>query len=494
MFKQAENGRSLSKDEYESIVPSLRVDLLNAQFDLAEAAFPVLIIVSGDDRWGTNEVVDLLNEWMDTRYIRTRVFTSPYEPERPRFWPYWREMPANGQIGVFVGAWPLRAISDRLDDRINAKGIKRRIESINGLERTLVDGGTLVLKLWFHQPKDALHDLLRGARKDPKKLWYVDDVDKMIYDQYDEVIEVAESFCEATSTEACPWHVIQSTDDRARNVEVGRLIRDRINARLAVDTEPTEASRAAKQAETSVEIGGALASVDLGGALERDDYRRKLTKWQGRLNQLTRAASERGVATVLAFEGWDAAGKGGVIRRLTTAMAAPDYRVIPIAAPTEEERAHHYLWRFWRHVPPPGVVAIFDRTWYGRVLVERVEGFAAEAEWRRAYNEINDFERQLTDHGLVVRKFWLHIDPDEQLRRFEARKDTPYKKHKITDEDYRNREKWDDYVEAIDEMVARTDTKDAPWQIVAANDKRSARIEVIRTVCKALERRLKKDD
>jgi polyphosphate kinase 2 (PPK2 family) len=195
---------------------------------------------------------------------------------------------------------------------------------------------------------------------------------------------------------------------------------------------------------------------------------------------------------VLLFEGWDAAGKGGVIRRLTAAMAAPDYRIVPIAAPTDEEKAHHYLWRFWRQLPRAGKTVIFDRTWYGRVLVERVEGFASEDAWSRAYAEIEDFEQLLVEHGIVLQKFWLHIDPDEQARRFAAREQTPYKKYKITDEDYRNRERWDDYVDAIDEMVARTSTAAAPWTLVPANDKRAARIQVLEVVGEALESGLKR--
>jgi polyphosphate kinase 2 (PPK2 family) len=197
------------------------------------------------------------------------------------------------------------------------------------------------------------------------------------------------------------------------------------------------------------------------------------------------------VSSVLVFEGWDAAGKGGVIRRITQAMAVRDYRIVPIAAPTEEERVRHYLWRFWRQLPPAGQMLIYDRSWYGRVLVERVEGFAAEPVWRRAFEEINDFEAQLAEHGLVVQKFWLHIDPDEQLRRFKAREQTAYKKYKITEEDYRNRAKWDVYVSAVNEMVARTSTTHAPWHLVAANDKPSARIQVLKAVCSALKARLK---
>jgi polyphosphate kinase 2 (PPK2 family) len=233
-----------------------------------------------------------------------------------------------------------------------------------------------------------------------------------------------------------------------------------------------------------------LNTVDLRAKVDEAKYQDKLEKLQSRLNKLTWRAREKKVSTVAMFEGWDAAGKGGAIRRVTAAMDARLFRVIPVAAPTDEEKAHHYLWRFWRHLPRGGYVTIYDRSWYGRVLVERVEGFAQPHEWGRAYGEINEFERQLSDHGVVVCKFWLHISPQEQLRRFEERAKLAHKKHKITDEDWRNRKKWKDYALAVDEMVARTSTDVAPWTLVAANDKKLARLTVLKTICDALEKAL----
>jgi polyphosphate kinase 2 (PPK2 family) len=233
-----------------------------------------------------------------------------------------------------------------------------------------------------------------------------------------------------------------------------------------------------------------LSTVDLTQTLEYGAYRQQLDTYQARLYRLTSKARKRGLANVWVFEGWDAAGKGGVIRRLTAAMDPENYRVFPIAAPTEEESAHPYLWRFWRRLPRAGIVTIFDRSWYGRVLVERVEGFARPAEWQRAYYEINDFEEQLYEHGILLLKFWLHIDPDEQLQRFQERETTPYKKYKMTEDDYRNRDQWPAYEQAVHEMVAQTSTACAPWHLVASQNKRWARIEVLKTICRALKRRL----
>ena len=202
-----------------------------------------------------------------------------------------------------------------------------------------------------------------------------------------------------------------------------------------------------------------LANVDLSTRLSPESYERKLPRLQGELRELARLAYEHGRPAVLVFEGWDAAGKGGSIRRMTEALDARQFRVVPVAAPTDEERAHHYLWRFWRHVPRDGRITVFDRSWYGRVLVERVEGFAAEAEWRRAYDEINEFELQLVSHGTALVKFWLHLSPEEQLRRFSEREVVPWKQHKLTGEDWRNRERWQDYLAAVNDMLVFTDRR-----------------------------------
>jgi AMP-polyphosphate phosphotransferase len=205
---------------------------------------------------------------------------------------------------------------------------------------------------------------------------------------------------------------------------------------------------------------------------------------------LTRHPKFKYMSVIMVVEGNDAAGKGGCIRRVTGALDARMYQVIPIAAPSEEERAQPYLWRFWRHLPRKGRVTIFDRSWYGRVLVERVEGYCSEADWMRAYSEINDFEAQMVRHHLLVIKFWLTITKDEQLQRFEAREKTGFKRFKITEEDWRNREKWEEYEMAVCDMVDRTSTKLAPWTLVEANNKYFARIKVLKTLCEQIEAKL----
>ncbi len=482
MFESVEVGAKLPKEEYEAAVPQLRVDLLNAQFDLRAADFSVLMLLVGDDRKGCNEVLDLMHEWMDARHMETHVFleSTDAERERPLFWRYWRALPANGRIGIHYGAWVLGAIAGKVLDRFDEAEFEHRINQTRAFEQTLVDEGVLLLKFWLHVPKKELKKRLKKADKDP----YVGPQDFKIYENYDEAIKTAESFLRRTDTAWAPWQMVEGTNRRHRNLLVMRRILDAIRRRLESEAPPVTGSPAF---ESSSE-GGALSKVDLSATVEEDDYKNQLPELQERLSQVALAAYTKGVTSVLAFEGWDAAGKGGTIRRLTGAMPAQFYRVSAIAAPTDEERAHHYLWRFWRWLPRAGRMQIFDRSWYGRVLVERVEGYCTAAEWQRAYEEINAFEEQLVSHGIVLAKFWLHLDPEEQARRFEAREATPYKKYKITDEDYRNREKWGAYVAAVNDMVARTSTDIAPWHLVPANDKRYARLYVLRTVVQQLEK------
>jgi polyphosphate:AMP phosphotransferase len=486
MLEESEGRHKISKKEYHEQEPQLRVDLLNAQYDFRHADFPVLIVFGGDDRPACDEMVDLLHEWMDARYMDTCVFLEPTDEERarPRLWRYWRALPAAGRIGLYLGGWTERAILARVLREIDDDRLEHRLDANKMFERTLADNGALLLKFWFHLPKKEHKKRLKKAKADPSDELKVDVRTWQMYEQYDEGLPVAERALRHTDAAGAPWLVVDAVDREYRNLTVARTILDAITRRLARPGTRTTVLPA------DPTTGTPLDGVDLSSALDREEYRERLKRGQRRLSRLARKARYDGRTSVLVFEGWDAAGKGGCIRRMTRAMAARDYRLVSIAAPTEEEKAHHYLWRFWRRLPPSGQMVMFDRSWYGRVLVERIEGFAREEEWRRAYREINEFEAQLADHGMPVLKFWLHIDPDEQLRRFQAREKTPYKKYKLTDEDYRNREKWGDYVAAVNEMVERTSTKRAPWHLVPANDKRFARVMVLETVCDALEKAL----
>jgi polyphosphate:AMP phosphotransferase len=492
VFETAELGNAVTRADYEARAPGLRVDLINAQYDLREAGFSVVVLLTGDDRAGVNEVLNLLHEWMDARFVHTVAFgpRSEEERQRPRFWRYWKELPRKGQLALFVGDWSTSLLVDYLGGAIDDAAFARDLDHVERHEQTLVDDGTLLLKFWLHLPKRELKRRVKRIRKADRPVLRIDEVDRRLYENYDELLPHAERLIRKTSIAAAPWQIVEGTDPQFRNLTVAEGILAALKARLA--------SRPAQPAACGIAIPDldphttVLGSVDLDATIPYDEYKATLAELQSRLRELSDRARRKGVATVLTFEGWDAAGKGGAIRRITRALDARDYRTVPIAEPSEEERAHHYLWRFWRQLPRDGQMLIFDRGWYGRVLVERVEGFAREDEWRRAFAEINDFEEQLVDHGVALCKFWLHIDADEQLRRFLAREKTPFKKYKIDEDDYRNRDKWDGYVAAIDEMVARTSSDLAPWHLVPANDKRFARVTIVRTVCDALKQALKR--
>jgi AMP-polyphosphate phosphotransferase len=492
MLEAAEVGNRLSKEEYKKVVPQLRVDLVNAQYDLREADFPVVVIIAGDDRVAGNEVVNRLNEWLDTRYIRTHVLgdLSEAELERPRFWRLWQSMPPKGRIAIWAGGL-FRQVAEFVRGEVDSVEFETWASHLEGLQSAMVADGALVVKFFLHTPARAQKVRLKRAQKDPALGWRVDQRDWAALETLPEARPVVERLLRRLSGPGAPWTVVESTDERYRDVTVARTLLSALTARLAQTPAPGPAVSPELFAPGADQVT-VLSQVDLSRTLDKKTYRKRLNKLQARLHGLALEARERGLTTVLAFEGWDAAGKGGVIRRVTQSLEAGDYRVIPTAAPTEEEHRYHYLWRFWRDLPPAGTFVVYDRTWYGRVLVERVEGFATDAEWQRAYDEINDFEEQLAEHGYLVQKFWLHISPEEQLARFQAREDTPYKQHKITEEDYRNRERWAEYERAVDQMVLRTSSEAAPWFVIPANDKFSARIQVLETVTDGLKTALRR--
>lgn len=495
MFETAELNQKVSKKEHEKRVPQVRADLLEAQVRMRELGFPLVLVLAGVDGAGKSETANLLNAWMDPRWILTRAYGPPSqeETERPEYWRYWRDLPGHGETAVFMSAWYHDPLLDHVENRIADVELEDRLERIQAFERTLANDGAVILKMWFHLGRKQQKKRLRSLEKDPLQAWRVSEQDWENWKRYDDFVAAAERIISHTSTGRAPWVIVEGTDTRYRELKVADEILAAVRRRIdAAEGRVAGTENGDEEPPPHVTPGSrtVLSAVDLGQRLDKPDYSRRKDELQARLNLLHRTAREHGVSTVLVFEGWDAAGKGGAIRRLTPALDARSYQVIPIAAPTDEELAHHYLWRFWRRIPRAGRFAIFDRSWYGRVLVERVEGFADERAWRRAYAEVNDFERSLVDHGTVVGKFWIHISPEEQARRFEARAKVPFKRWKLTDEDRRNRDKRERYDLAVHDMVERTSTHRAPWHLVAGEDKRFARIQVLETVCELLERAL----
>jgi polyphosphate:AMP phosphotransferase len=492
MFESAELGHKIDKATYAREEPKLREALLNAQYDLAKAAkFPVIIVIGGVDGAGKGETVNLLNEWMDPRHIHTHAFPEPSdeERERPRMWRFWRALPPKGKFGILFGAWHTEPIVKRVMREIGTAELELEIDEIVRFEKMLIDEGALLIKIWFHLSKPRQRKRLKALEKDPKTRWRVTDTDWERFKVYDRFRKISEYYLRHTSTGEAPWTVVEGEDARYRSLTVGKLLLAAMRERL----DPKAPHRVAEKAPPllpAIDKRDVLGSLDLSQSLPKKKYDAQLEKWQGRLNLLSRDPRFKRLSVTILFEGSDAAGKGGAIRRITGALDARQYQGIPIAAPTEEERAQPYLWRFWRHLPRRGRFTIYDRSWYGRVLVERVEGYCQEADWMRAYSEINDFEEQLVNNNTVLVKFWLQIGKAEQLKRFKLREKTSFKRFKITDEDWRNRKKWDAYVVAADDMIERTSTSIAPWTLVEANDKFHARIKVIKTLVKAIEQAL----
>ena len=494
MFESAEIGHKIDKATYDKELPALREALLNAQYELiGRARFPVIVIISGIDGGGRRESVHVLNQWLDPRHIETHGMGEPSDEEldRPQMWRFWRVLPPCGKIGIFQGSWYSRPIIDRV------YGKSRRVDLIDAMEgnvrfeKMLSDEGALILKFWFHLTRDFQQTRLKTLEKDPRTRWRVTDRDWHHFRLYDKFRKTCAEALRLSSTAQAPWYIIEGSDERYRELMLGRIVLEALRLRLNSEHNPSH-SIPSLPTLPRVDKRHILQSLDLGASLAKADFMQQLEEYQGRLNVLTRDPRFGKISVVAVFEGNDAAGKGGAIRRVTGALDARMFQVIPIAAPTDEEKAHPYLWRFWRNIPRRGRLAIFDRSWYGRVLVERVEGYCSEYDWLRAYNEINDFEAQLGEHRVVVVKFWLTISKEEQLQRFEEREKTGFKRYKITEEDWRNRERWDDYEQAVCDMVDRTSTDLAPWTLVPANDKNHARIQVLKTLCEAIEKGLKR--
>jgi AMP-polyphosphate phosphotransferase len=484
--------------DYSKLVPSLRDDLLAAQLEMRKAArFSIALIVSGVPAAGRSETVNRLLEWLDPKYITVRAFSADVDKSRrPPMWRYWRTLPEFGRISFYFLGWYQDYITPALHDSQKARRrAQRQLARIRQLESMLTKDGVRVVKVHLDLDADTQRKRLKKLRADKLTRWRVTPEDLWLARHHKAVRRAMQRCLNASDQPAARWHVIDGADEAYREVRVGELLRDEMLAGLQQGAKRGHSSLQARSAgargKSAVRNVPILRRTRIA-KVEDDDYDRKLEELQGTLALFTRRARFRKYGLVLAFEGMDAAGKGGSISRITRALDARQYQVVPVSAPTPQERSHPYLWRFWRDVPERGHIAIFDRSWYGRVLVERVRGFAAPSDWRRAYHEINEFEHQLTESGLILAKFWLQVSKAEQLRRFKARDDDPLKRFKVDPEDWTNRTFYDAYQAAAAEMVERTHTAHAHWNVVPADDKKSARLHVLRVVCDAVEAALSK--
>jgi len=504
LFRASETGARLSATAFAEAKDALRLDLVQLQQAIRLGAeFPVIIVLAGVQGAGAVDTLNMLNTWMDPRWIATHTFEAPSDEERqrPPFWRYWRTLPPAGSIGLYLDGWYGPAMAAHCANGSQAgTSLRRHLDQINAFERTLADNGALIVKIWLHLAKDAPERKTDAHRDDGLFGFRISDNSWPQTVDYDTFVAAGAKVLKATDSASAPWHVVEGADDNHRRATVLGFLRDALKAhRKKRRAKVAAAAKAIKHAKKTDKKHKprrpkhcVLDTVDLSKRMSDDAYTKAFRVRQAKLYDLHKAARAAGIATVLAFEGWDAAGKGGAIRRLTYALNARNYSVVPIAAPNDEERAHHYLWRFWRHLDRDGRITLFDRSWYGRLLVERVEHLIAEEAWLRAYDEINAFEAALTAHGTVLLKFWLHIDSDKQLERFEEREANPHKQWKITPDDWRNRKRRVHYEHAANDMLRRTSTPKAPWILVPSNDKHYARIMIFDILIKALETALRK--
>ncbi len=531
MLDQLDLDRAIDKREYKQRLPELQVRLYDLEQALFEARTPALIVFEGWAGTAKVETIGMLTRRLDPRGLRVHPITPPRtsETQYPWLYRFWLKTPRYGQIAIFDRSWYRQVLAERTRRDLSGKKWRARCEDIASFERQLADDGAVILKIWLHISKKEQAQRFRSLLADSLTAWQVTEEDRWQQRHYGRVCAAVEDMLARTDMPHAPWVVLPATDKRYARVAVIEAVLAALEARIGRrelfgpdqrDAAFDDSGPGLERGLVEIESGGAahpngpeqpvlqrgrhaplvgpaiavpqaapglLQRVELSRKLDEKTYADSLKRMQAKLHLLGLEIYRQERPVVLVFEGWDAAGKGGAIQRITEKIDPRGYVVHAIAAPAGDDKAHHYLYRFWRRLPPCGMIGIFDRSWYGRVLVERVEGFAREDEWRRAYAEINEFERQLVEFGALLCKFWLHISPDEQLRRFEERQNVPHKAWKLTAEDWRNREKRPLYEQAADEMLLRTSTPAAPWTIVESEDKRFARIKVLRTIVRRLE-------
>lgn len=494
MLEKIDLSVGVEKETYKAAMEEMEAKLGVLQRSCKEAKIPVMILFEGMGAAGKGIQINRLIQAMDPRGFSVYTSNRPTEEEqfRPFLWSYWTKTPAKGRIAIFDRSWYRRVQVDRFDGLTQEVELLSAFQDIQSFERQLTDDGTVIIKLFLHISKEEQKKRYKKLTASKETAWRVSDSDWQRNKEYDRYLEINEEMLERTDTEYAPWTIIEATDKNYAAMKIMATVTSRLEYELAKRSEEKDRAKTVSRNIPSDRYkNGVLSGIDLSKKLTQSRYKRELNELQKRLEILHSELYRLRIPVVIGFEGWDAGGKGGAIRRLTSHLDPRGYQVNPTASPNDIEKVHHYLWRFWNNVPKAGHIAIFDRTWYGRVMVERIEGFCTEEEWKRAYQEINEMEAHMANSGAVVLKFWLHIDKDEQERRFKERMENPAKQWKITDEDWRNREKWDLYEEAVNEMLVRTSTTYAPWIVVEGNDKYYARVKVVRTVVDALEKKIK---
>ena len=506
MLEQIDLSKKMSKKEFKERMAVLEPELGRLQRECKELKIPVMIVFEGLGAAGKGYQISRMIRALDPRGFAVFSVGKETEEERmhPFLWRFWTKTPAKGQIAIYDRSWYRRVLIDRFDRITPPEQLPYAYDEINSFEQQLADGGNVLIKLFLCISKKEQKKRFEKLLESPSSAWRVTKEDLKRNRQFDEYKQMNDEMLEKTDTDYAPWMLVESMDREFATVKIYTAVITALQAAVQ-KVKKKEAQKNKKEEEQESEQTtpvikdavlrtSSLNSVNLSLKLTHTQYKKKLTELQKEITLLHGELYRRRIPMVIGFEGWDAGGKGGAIKRLTETMDPRGYRVNPTAAPNDIEKVHHYLWRFWQNMPKDGHIAIFDRTWYGRVMVERIEKLCSEEEWHRAYQEINDMEKNLYQHGAIVMKFWMQIDRDEQERRFKERMENPEKQWKITDEDWRNREKWDLYEGAVDDMLVRTSTIYAPWIIVEGNCKYYARVKVLQTVVDAIRERLALED
>ena len=485
MLQDFEKSKPEDKDTLNAEIKELRTRLIAAQQLLREKKLPVLVLIEGWAAAGKGSLIKEIISEIDPRFYN--VVSPAVIPESdsryPFLYPYASAIPENGKLIFLDSGWMENVVRKQLRLESSREEYKRRVRAVNEFERQLRDGGYLVLKIFLHIDKKEQFERLESLTESADTEWRVTRDDLWQHREYKQFLKAYDEFMEKTG-DTVKWHILDGTRKKVAVRDAMKLLVSKIDKALEKGRyvgEPFEEDFPLLKMPK-------LSEVDLSPAIGEEEYKKELKKLQKRLGELHNVIYRKKIPVILCYEGWDAAGKGGNIRRVAYPLDPRGFDVHPIASPEPHELNRQYLWRFWTRLPRTGHICIFDRTWYGRVMVERLEGFCSEKDWKRAYNEINEFERQLTDWGAVLLKFWIHIDQDTQLARFTERQNTPEKQWKITEEDWRNREKWPQYEAAVDEMLQKTSTENAPWFIIESNDKLYARIKALRIIVDALEK------
>ena len=485
MLKDFEKSKSEEKEVLNEEIKALRARLIGQQQLIREKKLPILVLIEGWAAAGKGSLIKEIISEIDPRFynVVSPAVIPESESRYPFLYPYATAIPENGKLIFLDSGWMEDIVRKKLRLEISGEEYKRRVRAVSEFERQLRDAGYLLLKIFLHIDAEEQAERLEALCANADTEWRVTPDDLWQHREYKSFLKAYDAFMDKTD-DPVKWHVLDGRRRRTAVRDAMKLLVQKIDKALEKERyvgEPFEEKFPLLKMPK-------LADVDLSPTISDEDYKSELKKLQKRLSELHNVIYRKKIPVILCYEGWDAAGKGGNIRRVAYPLDPRGFDVHPIASPLPHELNRQYLWRFWTRLPRTGHICIFDRTWYGRVMVERLEGFCTEKDWKRAYNEINEFERQLTDWGAVLLKFWIHIDSDTQLARFTDRQNTPEKQWKITDEDWRNREKWPQYEEAVNEMLKKTSTENAPWFIIESNDKKYARIKALKIVVKALEK------